>query len=136
MNEPGPMVLAVDDDPDVLEFYRIILQGGGYRVECFTDADRAFEFMTEQCPDLVITDLMMGALDTGFSFVAEIREHLALKSVPVIIVTAVSSQRGFSFVPQGEEDLAAMQVEAFFTKPVEPKDLLATVRDLLKRSRQ
>jgi DNA-binding response OmpR family regulator len=29
-----------------------------------------------------------------------------------------------------------MQVEAFFTKPVEPKDLLATVRDLLKRSRQ
>jgi hypothetical protein len=51
--------------------------------------------------------------------------------VPVILVTAASSQRGFDFRPQSREDLEAMKVDAFFDKPVDPAVLVAKVKELL-----
>lgn len=135
MPEDAPLVLVVDDDPDILEFSRIVLHRGGYRVVCFTDADKAFEGMLETPPDLIVTDLMMGALDSGFALIQRIRTHPEFRMIPIIIITAVGSQRGYDFRPRDAKDLAAMQVDAFFAKPVEPKELIAKVHELLEQSK-
>ena len=49
----------------------------------------------------------------------------------MILVTAAASQRGFDFSPRGREDLAAMNADAFFDKPVAPRPLIAKVQELL-----
>jgi CheY-like chemotaxis protein len=72
---------------------------------------------------------MMKALDSGFTLAREVKSRWA--RVPVILVTAAASQRGFDFSPRGSEDLAAMNADAFFDKPVAPDQLIAKVRDLL-----
>jgi CheY-like chemotaxis protein len=133
MSETSPLILLVDDDPDFVEMNRHVLEARGYRVATAHDVAEAGKIMAEQPPDLVITDLMMSDLDSGFAFARGVKEDPRTKETPVIIVTGVSSQLGFDFRPRTSEDLAAMHVDAYFDKPVPPHTLLEKVQTLLKR---
>jgi len=87
--------------------------------------------MQEEKPDLVITDLMMTSLDSGFFFARTIKEDERYADVPVIIATSVSSALGLDFRPRTDEDRAHMHADAYFDKPLDPARLLDTIRDLL-----
>jgi CheY-like chemotaxis protein len=126
----GP-ILLVDDDPDFLEMNRSILSARGYAVVCRSDPRTALADMAALGPVLVITDLMMSSLDSGFTLARSIKEDSRFAGVPVIIVTAVASQKGFDFHPHTPADLAAMHADAFFDKPVDPAALVARVEELL-----
>ncbi len=130
-NHRGTIVL-VDDDRDFLELYRRVLEARGFSTACFSDPQAALDAMGKSRPDLVISDLMMKELDSGFSLARAVKSDPRLSSVPVIIVTAVGSQKGFDFKPRSPEDLAAMNADAFFDKPVSPEALVARVEELLK----
>jgi len=125
------LIMLVDDDRDFLEINRGLLEARGYRVICFSDPDEALAAVKRERPDLVLTDLMMKNLDSGFSLARAIKSEPALAAIPVILVTAVASQRGFDFNPRTREELAAMNAEAFFDKPVSPVALVAKVEELL-----
>jgi CheY-like chemotaxis protein len=125
------VITLVDDDRDFLEINRGVLEARGYRVECYTDADQAWEAIASGRPSLVVTDLMMKSLDSGFTLARRIKRDPALGSLPVIIVTAVSAQRGLDFAPRSRADLEAMEADAYFDKPVAPRDLVAKVQELL-----
>ncbi len=62
----SPLILIVDDDYDFLEINRMILERAGYRVVTAAEPKQALARMEEEKPDLVITDLMMTSLDSGF----------------------------------------------------------------------
>ena len=132
MTEPMPLVLLVDDDIDFVEMNRHVLEARGYRVVAAHDPAEALKLMADQPPDLVITDLMMRDLDSGFAFARQIKENPATKKTPVIIITSVTSQLGFDFRPRTPEDLAAMHIDAYFDKPVAPSALLEKVKTLLE----
>jgi CheY-like chemotaxis protein len=129
--EPQPLIVLVDDDIDFLDLNKRVLEKGGYRAACFSDAEQAIRAMAAEAPRLIISDLMMESLDTGFAFSRRLREDARFKHIPIVIVTAAGSQRGFDFRPRTAEDLAAMRVDAFLEKPVSPKMLLAKVEELL-----
>jgi len=133
MGSRAPFILIVDDDPDFLEMIRLVLETGGYRVGCFIDPHDALEKMAGEKPDLVITDVMMSRLDSGFTLARRIKQDPRFAQVRVILVTAASSQRGFDFTPQTPQELATMSADAYFSKPVEPKTLLAKVAELIGR---
>lgn len=132
----GPYILCLDDDPDFLELYREIFGSGGYRVECCTSPEEARDKLAEEPPALVVTDLMMDSLSSGFGFAKQIKEDKRFAHVPVIVITAIAGQRGFNFKPTGAGDLEAMHADAFFDKPVAPEVLLAKVGELLKGGRK
>jgi CheY-like chemotaxis protein len=121
------LILLVDDDLDFLEQNRGVLESLGFRVACATDPQVALE--SRERPDLVVSDLMMKNLDSGFSLARAIKSRWA--GTPVILVTAVASQRGFDFNPRTREELGAMNADAFFDKPVDPAALIAKIRELL-----
>jgi len=127
----GALIALVDDDRDFLEMNRGVLQARGYQVQCYTDADAAWAGIRTRQPALVITDLMMRTLDSGFSLARRIKSDPQLAGVPVIIVTAAGAQRGFDFTPRSREELQAMKADAFFDKPVAPRELIAKVEELL-----
>ncbi len=131
---PAPLILIVDDDPDFLEINRRILAARGYRVACVSDAPTAWQRIQEENPAVVLTDLMMDSLDSGFSLSRQIRANPQLADVRIIIATAVTSQIGLDFRPRTPEDLAAMNVDAYFDKPIPPAALLAKVAELLGRT--
>jgi CheY-like chemotaxis protein len=127
----GATIMLVDDDQDFLSMNRSILERRGLRVVAATSPRAALEAMGRERPDLVVTDLMMSDLDAGFSLSRAIKENPATAGIPVVIVTAASSQRGFDFRPRSAEDLAAMRADAFLDKPVSPAALLAKIEELL-----
>jgi len=131
MTTEARVVMVVDDDIDFLEWCRCVLEPAGYTALCFATANKAFEAMATTRPDLVATDLMMESLDSGFSFAERLKTDARFRDIPVIIVTAAESQRGFSFTPRTQEDLAAMKADAFFCKPIDPKKLVEKIRALL-----
>jgi CheY-like chemotaxis protein len=132
MPNAAPLILLVDDDVDFLEINRHILEPRGYRVVCAGDPKQAWERMAQEKPALIITDLMMSDLDSGFSFSRQIKQDPRFTDVPIIIATAVTSQVGLDFRPRTADDFAAMCVDAYFDKPVSPKALQDKVAELLK----
>ena len=133
MTENAPLVMFVDDNKAFLEVVEPIVQAQGYRVLCCTGPAEALDRMREEHPHVVITDVMMAGLDSGFSLSRQIKEDPQLAGIPVIIVTAISSRRGFDFNPRTPEELAAMHADAFLGKPVAPLDLLSKIRELVGR---
>jgi CheY-like chemotaxis protein len=134
MAETPPLILLVDDDPDFVEMNRRVLEARGYRVAAAHDPAEAEKVLAERPPDLVVTDLMMRDLDSGFAFARRIKEDPRTRHAPVIIVTSVTSALGFDFRPRTPEDLADMHVDAYFDKPVSPQAFLDKVKELLDRA--
>jgi chemosensory pili system protein ChpA (sensor histidine kinase/response regulator) len=128
-------VFIVDDDRDFLELQERMLSSQGYRVTCFSNPEAALGALraadAAELPGLLVTDLMMSALDSGFSLARAMKADPRLARIPVIVVSAVASQKGFDFRPRTPADLAAMNAEAFFDKPVSPQAFLSRVKELL-----
>jgi CheY-like chemotaxis protein len=132
---PVRSIVLVDDDRDFLEMNASILSSRGWAVRSFAGPQEALAAIRaggrEGRPSLVVTDLMMTALDSGFSLARALRTDPLFSDVPLIIISAVASQKGFDFRPRTPADLAAMHADAFFDKPVDPAALLAKVEELL-----
>ena len=133
MEDEAPLVMFVDDNAAFLEVVGPVVQAQGYRVRCCSGPAEALAMMRAQRPHVVVTDVMMTGLDAGFSLSRQIKEDPQLADIPVIIVTAMSSRRGFDFHPRTPEELAAMHADAFLGKPVAPLTLLSTIKELLAR---
>jgi CheY-like chemotaxis protein len=132
---PGTIYI-VDDDGDFLEMERSILEAHGYQVAGFSDPREALSALRTGSagtpPGLLVTDLMMSRLDAGFTLARAVKSEPGLAGLPVIIVSAVSSQKGMDFRPRSASDLQAMGADAFFDKPVTPEAFLSKVRELLR----
>ncbi|HOX36955.1 MAG TPA: response regulator [Candidatus Brocadiia bacterium] len=127
-----PLILVVDDDADFREAIQCLLEAGGYRVTCARNPQDALGALSATKPDLIVTDLMMDRLDAGFQLSRGLKQNNDFAEIPVIIVTAVGSQLGLDVSPRGDDDMAAMNVDAYMDKPVDPDRFLAKVRELLE----
>ncbi len=135
MATEAPLIALIDDDVDCLELTRQIVEAAGYACVSYSDPETAFREMTEAAPDLIVTDLMMTSIDSGFVLSRHVKQIPALADVPIIILTAVGSRLGYDFRPFSETDLAAMQVDGFLEKPVVAKTLVTKIRELLRASK-
>jgi CheY-like chemotaxis protein len=130
----SPLIMLIDDDVDFVNLNKHILESKGYRVVSCFGTEEAIRAMGSQKPDLIITDLMMKELHSGFSFAQRLKDDPQFQTIPIIIVTAVSSKMGFDFRPHTAGELAAMHVDAYFDKPVPPQRLLEKVAHLLGKT--
>ena len=88
MSPPGK-VLVIDDDPDFVEFIRIILEAGGYSVVCTYNAEQGLSLMRTEHPDLVLLDMLMSYTMEGLDVTRTMREDPELRKIPLIVVSAV-----------------------------------------------
>jgi len=129
MSQDKATILVVDDDIDILEQTCTILQGAGYKTIAADGEAEAKEILNNQRPDLAILDLMMEHMDSGF-----ILSHLIKKmdpSIPVIIISAVTSQTGLHFDISGQGERSWIKADAFMAKGNRPEQLLGEVERLL-----
>ncbi len=85
-------VLVVDDEPDIRLLLRHSLTAAGYQVRTAADGDEALAALAEHRVDLVLLDVMMPRLD-GWEVLRRLQEDPSLAQVPVVLVTALSSER-------------------------------------------
>jgi len=117
------LVLVVDDTVDNLVIISLHLQQSGYRVVTATDGEEAIKVASLTHPDLILMDISMPGLD-GLGATRKIREHPALRPVPVIAVTAFTTE-GFQ---RAAYDAG---MEGYLTKPIDFERLNDLIRSLL-----
>ena len=125
----GKTILVVDDDPDIVETTRTVLETEGYTVETASNGSEGLEKARAVKPDLVILDVMMDRESEGFHVSYEMKKDEATKGIPIIVLTAVGAKSGFKFSAETDGDY--LPVEALMEKPLEPKKLLEKVAELL-----
>lgn len=123
-------VLIVDDDVDFLEANRVALEAAGFEVLAASDSKSGIEAAEHEHPDLIIMDLMMEKLYSGFHAVQALGAHDATKSIPVIMVSAVTTDTGFRVDDAGAKP-DWLNVAEFLNKPVDPIELAKKVKTLL-----
>lgn len=123
-------ILVVDDDVDFLMQMKINLEGAGYNVVTAEGKHQAETLLASSHPDLAIVDLMMEHFDDGFSLAYHIKKQDA--DLPIIIVTAVTSETGLEFDAATEEERAWIKADAFLAKPIRFEQLLREIKKLLK----
>jgi DNA-binding response OmpR family regulator len=119
------MILCVDDDADLLDSMQLILEGAGYVMERAGTAEEGLSKFKEVKPDLVIVDLMMEEVDSGTSFVKEIRALGA--SVPVYMLSSVGDNLNLA------TDYSALGLTGVLQKPVNPDRLIKTLKARLSQ---
>ena len=119
-------ILVVEDNADQVELLRFNLKKAGFAVGTALDGIEALKKARSLLPDLILLDLMLPELD-GLAVCEVLRRDATTASVPIIMVTAMSSQLA---------RLTGMEAGAadFITKPFNIKDLLARIEVTLSGS--
>jgi CheY-like chemotaxis protein len=123
-------VIIIDDDPDVIEATRVVLQQAGYEVLAAQSGREGLALVKKGGADCVLLDVMMARETEGFQVARDLKGDPATAGVPIVMMTAISKKTGFEFSPETDKDF--MPVDAFLEKPVDPKKLLATLKGVLK----
>ncbi len=120
-------VLIVDDDPDLIESARIVLETK-YEVITASNGDEGLNKAREENPDLIILDVIMPVKD-GFSAAEQIKKDEKLSEIPVIMLTSYAERKGETNIPASKGMM--LEAEDYIEKPFKPEDLLKRVDDLL-----
>jgi len=120
-------VLVVDDDAEVRQLLRRMLEAEGFAVVEAENGRVALERLRGESPSLILLDLMMPEMD-GFEFVAELRRHEGWRAIPVVVITARDLSRD-------DRERLNGHVEKILQKGTYDRDqLLAEVRELVASS--
>ncbi len=122
MNENDTRILAVDDNPEILEIIQILLSAEGYTVETAANGDDALSLLDENRYDLIILDIMMPGRN-GYQTCLEMRKYT---NAPILFLSARTkdSDKTLGFSSGGDDYLA---------KPFSYSELLDRVHALLRR---
>jgi CheY-like chemotaxis protein len=120
-------VLVVDDDAEIRQLLRRMLEPDGYRVVEADNGRVALDRLRDVVPSVVLLDLMMPEMD-GFEFVAEFRRQPTWRAIPIVVITARDLSR------EDRERLNGY-VQKILQKGAHGRDeLLAEVRDMVATS--
>ncbi|MBI5599240.1 MAG: response regulator [Deltaproteobacteria bacterium] len=125
-----PKVLIVDDDTDLVEAMKIVLESRGYAVDCAYEGESGFKKARTGRPDLIILDVMMKTKDQGFQISYRLKNDPELSRIPILLLTGVARETGFTF---GREDEDYLVTDELAEKPLKPAKLLSTVERLIKK---
>lgn len=123
-------ILVVEDEIDILEAHRVVLERNHYEVLTATNLGVAKELLGKHRIDLILLDVMMEKDSDGFNFAQYVKGQEKFKYIPIVLATAVNLRTKFKFDIEKDGDF--LPVEKFMEKPIDPDDLIATIRGLLK----
>lgn len=120
-----PIVLIIDDNPQLVEGVKLTLEMEGYQVLAAMSGAEAMDVLERITPDLILADIMMPGMD-GYELYDRVHADPRWVQVPFIFLTAKTDKVD---IRRGKE----MGADDYITKPFDPQDIVAAVRGRLKR---
>ena len=120
------LIYIVEDDESIREIEEFALMNAGHKVVGFADAKSFYKKMEDVFPDLILLDVMLPD-ESGYDIVRKIRKNADIKRVPVIMVTAKTTELD---LVRGLEDGA----DDYIKKPFSVMEFITRVKALLRRT--
>ena len=125
-------ILVVDDEPNVVTYLETLLQDNGNETVAASNGREGMEKAKAERPPLICLDITMPE-ESGVRFYRDLKEDPVLRTIPVIIVTAVT---GYGGDPDGLKKFLSTRrqvppPEGYFSKPIDREEFIAKIRQLL-----
>ncbi len=114
-------VLVVDDNTDLVHFYRRYVAGTKYEIVHLAEGQQLFETINEVAPHIIVLDVMLPGVD-GWELLTHLHEHPHTRSIPVIVCSVV----------RGEEMALALGATLYLQKPIRSRQLIGALDQALK----
>ena len=124
-------VLIIDDDVDIVEAEKLLLENSGYDVISAFDGKEGYRKIKEEKPDIIILVLMMTTPDEVFKITRKIRNDPEISALPIVMVTSVGKVTGFKYDPDRDREL--LPVDEYLEKPINPDELISAVERALSQ---
>ena len=130
-------ILVVDEDPDIVETTKIVLEANGYQVATASSGTECLSKVKEVHPDLIILDVMMNSLTEGFQVTYKLRnpgadkEYAPYARIPILMVTGIRKETQMNIHPEKAGEF--LPVDDFLEKPIQSAVLLEKVKKLLAK---
>lgn len=121
-------ILLIDDDPDVTDAGRLVLEKAGHTVSTAHNAEAGFALIERAVPDLLVLDIMMENADDGIVLARRLRAEGY--RFPIIALSSIGAVTGLDYDREGE----MLPVDVFIAKPVRPAELIQKIDELLARA--
>ncbi len=119
-------ILLIEDDADIHEAVKMILEPAGYTVLCEATGPGGLATMAKTKPDLVLLDIMLETPSEGFHIAYQMKQDDTLKGVPIIMLSAIGKKTGMDYAKELGTDY--VPAERFLEKPFDA----ATLRDAVQ----
>jgi CheY-like chemotaxis protein len=132
MSEEKKRILVIDDDVQLVDTVKTLLESQGYEVAYAYGAEKGVELAREQKPDLILLDIMFAGPPgpDGVEISRRLHQHPDLADVPVVILSGIKKVLDMPVKLAPDEDY--MPVKAFLEKPFKPQELLEVIETTLK----
>lgn len=120
-------ILIVDDEPDVLQYLKVMLEDNGFSVITAQNGKDAFDLALKEKPDLITLDITMPE-ESGVRAYRNLYETEETKNIPIIIVTGISHD----FKKFISERKQVPPPVAYFEKPIDREEFLNKIKEVLK----
>jgi len=124
-----PYILIIEDDKDMVEALRIILEGVFYKVNVAFNGKQGLDAIQKEKPDLIILDLLLPGED-GVAICRSLKSNSEYKNIPILVLTALAKKVEGKIFPQTEGE--TIEANEYLDKPIDPGKLLDKVKKLLK----
>ncbi|MGE5842954.1 MAG: response regulator [Deltaproteobacteria bacterium] len=131
----GADILIIDDDRDLVESIRIVLESRKYGVRTADNGKDGFQKIQEKAPDLILLDVMMATATEGFSLAYKLRNNPAYKEIPIIMVTGFTKKMAETGPEKFQHIMGEnWPVTQILEKPIDPEELLSVIEGAMEET--
>ena len=132
--EKNLKIVMVDDNTDFLFTMETFLQRNGFEVLTADDGQKGMDLIRKEQPDLILLDIMMETLFSGFEVCKQVRSDNDLKGIPIIGISGMGAELEIDYRQWPDYDY--FRPDAFLDKPVDKQQLLQTIPEVIKKARK
>jgi CheY-like chemotaxis protein len=127
-------IVMVDDNTDYLFTMETFLSRNGFEVQTSNDGQKGLELIRKERPDVVLLDVMMETLFSGFEICKQMRIDDELKDIPIIGISGMGDELGIDYKQWPDYDY--FKPDAFLDKPVDKQKLLRLIPETFEKAKK
>ena len=127
-------IVLIDDNADYLFTMETFLERNGFEVLTADDGQKGLDLIRKEKPDIVLLDVMMESLFSGFELCKKLRTEDELKHIPIIGISGMGDELGVNY--KQWPDFEYFSPDAFLDKPVDKQRLLELIPQTIEKARK
>ena len=127
-------IVLIDDNKDLLFTLQTFLQRNGFEVHTAEDGKTGMDLINKERPDVILLDIMMETLFSGFEVCKQVRSNEDMKDTPIIGISAMGDELDINYSQW--PDYEYFRPDTFMEKPIDKQRLLQMIPEVIRKAQK